>query len=116
MGFQKGNKHAFPKGKPGNPNGRPKGSPNRTTKEMKELIKKVIDGKLEEFESDLDKMSPVHKWNIIEKMAKYFLPTLSKSEIDGSIDVEGGLTIKVVYEDSGDDNSISFDKDDLNED
>jgi hypothetical protein len=96
------------KGQVLNPNGRGKGNPNRSTKEIREFIQKVVSKKLDEFEDDLEKMSPANQWNIIEKVAKYFMPALSKTEIEGQID--GEINIKISFDDdviNGDDMTAS---------
>lgn len=92
--FSKGNKFG---------KGRPKGSPNKTTKEMKELLQSVLSERLDELQSDLDRMSPGTRWTVLDKLCKYVMPSLSKSEIEGNID--GDIKIKVVYDDlNGDEN------------
>lgn len=94
--FDKGNKYG---------KGRPKGSPNKTTKEMKELLQAVLSNRLDQLEIDLDKMSPGTRWTILDKLTKYIMPALSKSDIEGTID--GDIKIKVVYDDlNGGDNTL----------
>lgn len=98
---------AFKKGCSGNPIGRIKGSKNKTTTEMKEIIHNVIARRLDQLDTDLNKMSDTNRWNLLEKLCKYVLPTLSKSEVEANIDSISKIT--VVYEDL---NSIDTDSDD----
>ena len=44
------------KGNTNNPNGRPKGVPNKTTKEMKALINKIVSGHLDKVDETLDQI------------------------------------------------------------
>ncbi|GAA4326142.1 hypothetical protein [Flaviaesturariibacter amylovorans] len=83
--FKKGNK------------GKPKGAKHRSTAEIREFIQKVVDNNLERLEEDLDRMGPTARWMILDKISKYFLPTLSKNENQNTTD--GQVTIKVEYAD-----------------
>lgn len=91
-------KTQFKKGHSGNPAGKPKGSKNRTTDEMRVFLQQVIDKNYEKLEEDLAKMSPSARWMIIEKMSKYFMPTLTKNDNDTTIN--GGINIRVSYDDT----------------
>lgn len=95
-------KKLYKKGESGNPNGRPKGSPNRSTEEIRQFIKNVVDNNFQRLEDDLDKMSPTNRWIILQKLAQYFMPTLSKN--DNMNHNSGEITIKVKYQD-GDSNN-----------
>ena len=62
------------KGQTGNPFGRPKGSLNRTTTELKEIINSFISNNLENLQSDFDKLEPVKRFEVLDKMLRYVLP------------------------------------------
>lgn len=76
-------------------NGRKKGSKNRTTEEMRNFMQKVADKNLNNLEEDLKLMNPFMRWTIIDKLTKYFLPTLSKNDIN--VEVSGNIKIEVEY-------------------
>lgn len=78
-------------------NGRPKGAKNRTTEEIRQYIQMVMDNNLERLEDDLERMSPSHRWQTLEKLTKYFLPALSKNDNNNTL--AGGLDINVVFQD-----------------
>lgn len=90
------NQTSFKKGVSGNPKGKPKGVKNRTTEQMREFIKQVVDNNLGSLESDLAKMSNTNKWIILEKLTKYFLPALNKN--DNQNVNSGDVTITVKYD------------------
>lgn len=98
-------KRLYKKGESGNPNGRPKGSRNRSTEEMRELIKKVVDNNLENLENDLSRMSPANRWTIIQKLSQYFMPTLSKTDNQNNNSGELNITIKY-KDDEGNDKQV----------
>jgi len=91
------NRTSFVKGQIANPNGRGKGTPNRTTQEMKDYIKVIIDKNLDRMEEDFSKLSPGTRLMLIEKYAKYYIPTLAQTKND--VDVTGDINITVRYED-----------------
>lgn len=78
-------KDANGNGVSGNAAGRTKGSINRSTKEMRELIKSIIDNNLDKLQSDLESMSPNNRVQNMERLIKYFMPSLTKTEIDANI-------------------------------
>lgn len=89
---------SYKKGQSGNPNGRPKGAKNRSTDEIRQFIQMVVDKNLTRLEEDLDNMNPATRWMVIDKVAKYFMPTLTKN--DNTNNNQGGMIIRVVYDDT----------------
>ena len=83
------------KGSSGNPNGRPVGAKGKTTEEIRRAYQEIVSHNLEKLQDDLDKMSPQARWNILTGLQKTFLPSLTKTDIEGS--VSGDLTIKVEF-------------------
>lgn len=81
----------YAKGQTGNPNGRPVGSENRTTRETRKLLIRLMSGQLEKIPTQLDELdtlineedNPQRKFNLVErklnlviKLLPYFVPTL----------------------------------------
>jgi hypothetical protein len=64
----------FKKGQSGNPNGKPIGSMNKTTKEIRESILKIVSKNIERFENDLDKLSSKDRVKIIVELIQYITP------------------------------------------
>jgi hypothetical protein len=80
-----------------NPKGRPPGIVNRTNKEMKEFISIVLSENLDRMREDFDKVSPGTRLMLWDRFAKYILPTLSQTQIDG--DITGKVEVIVKYSD-----------------
>jgi len=57
--------------------GRKKGTPNRTTQEMKDLLKDFISSNLDQLQSDFESLEPYKRFEALDKMMKYVLPTRS---------------------------------------
>jgi hypothetical protein len=85
------------KGKTNNPNGRPSGIPNRTTKEAKELLEKILFGQIDNINEALDnirtKESESKYIEAVSKLFTYVLPKKSETDI-----TTGGeqITINIV--------------------
>jgi len=99
-GYRDNPKNTWKKGQSGNPNGRPKGTPNRSTQEIKEFIQQIVSKNLDCLELDLDSMNPFQRWQTLEKISKYFLPTFNKTELSGEIDTDIKITVKYDTDDS----------------
>lgn len=84
---------------PGSPKigGRQKGTPNRTTQEMRDMIQQVMDKNLSNLESDLEQMNATSRWMILQKLATYFMPTLTKN--DNHNENSGKMSIIIKYAD-----------------
>jgi hypothetical protein len=70
------------KGYTNNPNGRPKGKPNRTTKEVKQTLINFINENLDDLQSEYDKLEPMQKFQFLEKILKFVVPTQNYTEAD----------------------------------
>jgi hypothetical protein len=62
-------------------NGRTPGSVNRTTKEVRERFKTLLDSNFETIEQDLQQLEPKDRINAILQLAKFVLPQLRSIEI-----------------------------------
>lgn len=61
-----------------NPKGRPKGSLNRTTSELKDAIKTIIDAELENVQEHLKSLEPKERLDFIAKLLPYVVPKQSE--------------------------------------
>jgi len=66
------------KGKTNNPNGRPAGIPNRTTKEAKELLEKILLGQIDNIKDSLDKLKEKDSARYLDACAKLFTYVLPR--------------------------------------
>ena len=86
------------KGQVLNPNGRPKGAVNKVTKDIKETIAKVVEGRLCELNDDLDSMSPFSKWQTLLSVMKYVYPTLSSQKLEATVNQDSKIEFVIRYE------------------
>ena len=92
----------FQKGQPSNPGGRPKGVPNKTTKQAKELMEKVLFNEIDNIQTSLANIrrndGDVKYIDSLVKLLAYVMP--KKSDITSDDEAIQGLTINVVVDDS----------------
>lgn len=65
----------------GNP-GKPKGAKNKTTKELRELIRRIIDDNIEQLEEDLQKLEPRDRVRFNIDLLQFALPKLQSQKIE----------------------------------
>jgi hypothetical protein len=67
----------FKKGQSGNKDGRPKGKPNKITQSLRESLKQIAEGQIEDVEKALEKLkeeNPAAYLDRYEKLLSYTLP------------------------------------------
>jgi hypothetical protein len=79
------------KGTTNNPNGRPKGVPNKLTKELRQSLKDVVSGHIEQIGQDLDKLEPRERLELLIKILQYILPKVEplRSDYDDENNIFG---------------------------
>lgn len=77
--------------------GRGKGTPNKSTRETRDWIQKLIDKNRSQVERDLKKLDPIERLKIIEKLLNYVVPKATNVNIDFSNLTETDLD-KVIIE------------------
>lgn len=71
--------------------GRVPGSINKTTQEIREIIKKVIENELDGFDEKLSKLKDRDRFEIILKLLPYILPKME------SINEDGTTATKIIF-------------------
>ena len=69
-----------------NPNGRPKGSANETTRQIKEVFARILEGREGELSEALDKLRDKDPRSFLEmyvKISQRFVPEVSRAELTG---------------------------------
>jgi hypothetical protein len=59
-----------------------KEKPNKTTKELKTLLQRVVEEQLENIESDLQDLEPKDRLNILLRLVEYVLPKQREQKLD----------------------------------
>jgi hypothetical protein len=72
------------KGRTNNPNGRPKGTPNKGTKEIREILNKIVSSELEGLSDRLDELNTKERLQVLIKMMPYVLPKVESDNLEPS--------------------------------
>lgn len=72
--------------------GRKKGTPNRSTKEIQDRLKLIIDSNMDKLLSDFDELEPLDRVKTLSAYLKYVMPTYSSQALDVSLP-EGKVNI-----------------------
>lgn len=62
-------------------NGRTPGTQNKTTKEIRELFKNLLEYNLEQVQNDLDSLEPKDRLMFLMKLTSFVIPTLRAVEV-----------------------------------
>jgi hypothetical protein len=62
-------------------NGRTLGTQNKTTKEIRELFKTLLERNLETLEKDLNELDPKDRITFLLKLSAFVIPTLRSVEV-----------------------------------
>lgn len=71
----------FTKGESGNPKGRREGSPNKTSKEVKQIIKGILEQNLERLTEATDDLTNMEKIQFTKALLPYIIPRLQSIAI-----------------------------------
>ena len=63
-------------------NGRQTGSQNKTTKEIRETFKNLLESNLEQIQNDLNKLDPKDRIMFLLKLSSFVIPTLRSIEVN----------------------------------
>jgi hypothetical protein len=80
MAFEKGNSFGTRSSR--------KGVENKTTTEVKNKFRLLIEDNLEKLQTDLNTMKSVERFNAVMQLAKYVIPTLKAVEVEASVNNE----------------------------
>lgn len=63
--------------------GRTKGTPNRTTKETKELLTKIVSNELDNVDKLLEQLEPKERLDAVIKLLPYIVPKQTEMTMEG---------------------------------
>lgn len=87
------NKGTFQKGQSGNPNGKPKGTLAKTTKDIKEAYRQLIENNLDNLTGwlkEIAKDNPERAIRILADLSEFVIPKLARTEssINANLNIE----------------------------
>ena len=65
--------------------GRSKNTPNKITKELRQKIASIVDGKVDKVEQDLNNLSSKDRLNILLQLMRFVTPQFKAIELDSTI-------------------------------
>lgn len=65
-----------------NRNGRPTGKGNRTTDELRQSVKQLIDANMPRLQSDLNELEPMQRLQVLTGLLRFVLPQLKQIEVE----------------------------------
>ena len=87
----------FKKGESGNPSGRKQGTENKTTKEVKQILKGILEKNLEYLTEQTDSLTNMERIQFTKALLPYCLPKLQSIAIKDFDNREGAFkTIDVI--------------------
>lgn len=89
------------KGKTNNPHGRKKGVPNKATKDIREVIRKVLEDYSPMFWEDLRALQPKDRVKAITDLLQYAVPKMSTVQSDLTL-IDGREVIKQLFPEDSD--------------
>jgi hypothetical protein len=94
----------FTKGQSGNPAGRREGSPNKTSKEVKQILKGILEQNLERLTDATDELTNMERIQFTKALLPYVMPKLQSIAIRDFDNSNGAFkTIDVVIHRSNED-------------
>lgn len=60
--------------------GRKKGTPNKSTKEIREMLKTLVSNNIEQLDEDIKQLEPVQRIKAIIELSRFVIPTLKAVE------------------------------------
>ena len=63
-------------------NGRTPGTQNKTTKEIRDVFKNLLENNLEQVQNDLDSLEPKDRVLFLLKLTSFVIPTLRSIEVN----------------------------------
>ncbi len=77
----------FEKGQSGNPGGRPKGAKDKTTSEIRDIFKGIVEGNLDKVESwlrNVAKENPAKATELFLRLSEFILPKLKSVDLNSN--------------------------------
>jgi hypothetical protein len=74
-------KMGLPSGRTNNPNGRPPGTVNKSSKEIREIISRILSNFIDQIEADMNSLEPKDRLAFMEKLLQYTIPRLQATSI-----------------------------------
>lgn len=79
----------------GNPNGRKQGSQNKATKEVKEILKAILERNLDELSNNDKDLTNMERIQFTKALLPYLMPKLQSISLNNSDATGGFQTIEV---------------------
>lgn len=84
---------AFVKGQSGNPKGRAKGSQNKSTVELKQFFKNLLEENQEQIKEDLANVEAKDRLRFFIELSAYVLPRQTAASVQASVESQTNISL-----------------------